>query len=376
MNILACTLLVLDIIYLLICYIFNLKLTNKKIVLILIAIAYPIMILCLNQKPPESFDLYRYFLEMDYIRKLNFEQSIEFIFLKPNFLWFAFERLIALISKNNNVIFLFSIPITIVPFIYILTDVNKNHKLSNRQIVISIVAFFSIINTIHLMSGIRNALAISIFSIGMYMDVFKNKKIGFLFYILSLLFHPMVILVLIFRIFYKLISKIKIKIYIGKYIILFWAFFSKIVLYLLKLMLTVVPIKMLDLYVNKFNVELTLKIGADYRVMIFEFIQILLILILIYRNLKLNKNTDKRILIFYYLCFFIIGSITLFNIFTRTRFIFAYFLPYILCCSNKIKRFSRKNKRYNTIIEHILMIVTLFINIYYVYFMYCNGVFI
>ena len=74
-------------------------------------------------------------------------------------------------------IFVFTIPITIVPFAAILLQMKEKYELTNKQIIISIFSFFSIINVIHLMSGIRNAIAVAIYAIGLNLNLFKQKKI-------------------------------------------------------------------------------------------------------------------------------------------------------------------------------------------------------
>ena len=68
MNLLACLLIFATILYLVYCYIFNKEIKVKHIVLISLSIMSSIIILCLNMEPPESFDIYRHFEEMNYIR--------------------------------------------------------------------------------------------------------------------------------------------------------------------------------------------------------------------------------------------------------------------------------------------------------------------
>lgn len=379
MNLLACLLIFATILYLVYCYIFNKEIKVKYIVLISLSIMSSIIILCLNMEPPESFDIYRHFEEMNYIRGSDLNEFAKFLFSKTIPFWLIFEKIMTLISNNNHVIYLFSIPMTVIPFVYILIDMKKNNKITNRQTVIAFFTYFSIINTIHMMSGIRNALAVSILSIGMYLELFKKKKIGYLFYVIALLMHQMVILVLVFRICSNLLFKIKIKnkIRIGHYLVIMWQIFSKIILSILKFLLSIIPISILVIYTNYLSLELNYKINVDYRIVIPELIQIILLTMMMYMVIKKNEEMDKKILIFYYLGFFIIGSFSMFNIFTRTRFIFAYFSPFILSCWNTVNVESEKRKvQKKNIIEHVLLLNSIYINVFYIYFMYCNGVFI
>lgn len=379
MNLLACLLIFATILYLVYSYIFNKEIKVKHIILISLSIMSSIIILCLNMEPPEAFDIYRHFEEMNYIRGSDLNEFAKFLFSKTIPFWLIFEKIMTLISNNNHVIYLFSIPMTIIPFVYILIDMKKNNKITNRQAVISFFIYFSIINTIHMMSGIRNALAVSILSIGMYLELFKKKKIGYLFYVIALLMHQMVILVLVFRVCSSLLFKIKIKnkIRIGQYLVIMWQIFSKAILGILKFMLSIIPISILVIYTNYLSLELNYKIDVDYRIVIPELIQIILLTVMMHMVIKNNEEVDKRILIFYYLGFFIIGSFSMFNIFTRTRFIFAYFSPFILSCWNTVNVESEKRKvQKKNIIEHVLLLDSIYINVFYIYFMYCNGVFI
>lgn len=378
MNLLACILIFAMILYLVYNFFLKKEISNKKIVLIISVISISIMILCLNMKPPESFDLYRYFLEMDYLRNLDLKTTFTEILARPTKVWTAIQRIATLISKDNHAIFFLSIPITVISYMYILVDLNKNYKLTNRQIVLSIFTFFSIVSTIHLMSGIRNVLAVAIYSIGMYLALFKKKKLGYLFYLVALLIHPMVIMILCFQIISKLLRKIVIgNVKIGQYIILLWQVFSGFIIYVLKVILYIIPIALIELYINKFEMEINYKMTVDYRVLIPELIQIILFTLLMHKTIKNSEKVDNRLLIFYYLGFFIIGSFTMFNIFIRTRFIFAYFLPFILGYKNTTLTDGAQNyaKKIN-IIEYLLLGISIYINVYYIYFMYSNAVFI
>ena len=85
-----------------------------------------------------------------------------------------------------------------------------------------------------------------------------------------------------------------------------------------------------------------------------------------------NLITDSEYKIgkyFYVLLFLIIGSIGMVNIFTRSRFLFAYFLSVIFALKNKYLGLNHQ-------IEHILLFFTIIVNSYYIYYILCNGVFL
>lgn len=185
----------------------------------------------------------------------------------------------------------------------------------------------------------------------------------------------MVIIFLAIELMNKWLYKIKVKIRIGEYIILFWSVFSKILLMILKAVLVILPLSLIEMYVTKLDVELNFSMAFDYRIIIPELIQVILITFLIYRTIKSKKEFNRKLHFFYYLGFFIIGSIMLFSIFTRTRFIFAYFLPFILGSGNGLEK-NQKDKKLIAIVENSLLMISLYSNMFYAYFMYCNGVFI
>lgn len=352
-------------IYLIYCYIFNKNMGTKKTLVILSTISLCILNLCLHLKPPVTFDLARYFSEIDYFRKLNINEVYPIIVSKVNIIFYGLEYLVGTISKSNYTIFMFSLSITLGVYGYILLDSKKEYNLTNRQVILSIFVFFSIISTIHLMSGIRNAMAVSFYALGMYLHSFKNKKWGYIFYLLSILTHSMTIIFFVFEMFTYLFKRVNVM----PLFMLFWSITIRIVIAILSLLLIVLPVSFLKLYVYKISAELTIDFGTDYRILIFEILQVIVFTYLIKRSISKEEKPDNKILMFYYLSYFIIGSIMLINIFTRTRFIFAYFTPFILGYANKNKISNRRG-------ENILFILSILINIYYAYYMYSNGVFI
>lgn len=327
--------------------------------------------------PPESFDLFRYYDELEYYRNLDFVDSFNMIFSRANFLWYFLLRICALFN-NNKIILFFTTTVFLSIMIYILYNIKKRYYLSNRQTAISILAFFSIVNFIHTLSGLRNILAASIFSYGFSLLIFNNKKnikfIGYIIMFISVFIHPMTGIFLVFLLFHNIFSKIK----FFEIVLLFWNKFSNIILFLLKF----IPLPIFNLYIIKFKLEISTSFGNDIRIFIFEIIEILYLLYLLFnlqRKISLvkkdeentsdiEKNEKKFINIFYYLAFFIIGSVELINIFTRCRFLLAYFIPFIFALKNKYL-----NLKYS--FENVMLIVVLFINIYYIYYMMCNGIF-
>lgn len=327
--------------------------------------------------PPESFDLFRYYDELEYYRNLDFVDSFNMIFSRPNFLWYFLLRICALFN-NNKIILFFTTTVFLSIMIYILYNIKKRYYLSNKQTAISILAFFSIVNFIHTLSGLRNILAASIFSYGFSLLIFNNKKsikfIGYIIMFISVFIHPMTGIFLVFLLVHNIFAKIK----YCEIVLLFWNKFSNIILYFLAF----VPLPIFNLYVEKFRLEISTDFGNDIRIFIFEIIEMLYFLYLLFNlqnkvnNIKQNEKSitvdeiceKKYINFFYYLTIFIIGSTGLINIFIRCRFLVAYFIPLIFALKNK-----HLNLKYN--FEFLMLAIVLFINFYYIYYMMCNGIF-
>lgn len=338
----------------------NLKSKTQNIFLGIMFIS--LIVLAFKLEPPESFDLYRHYGDIIYFKT----HSIIEIVSHANFLWYAIIKFFSLFEKFQ----FFSVSILLVSiflFLRILHNLKKETFISNKHTLLIIFTFFSIVNLTHLMSGLRNVLAVSIFSIGI-LQLFSQKKTGYLLIIISLFIHPMVIILFFIYLFYKVIIKHK---YLH-ILLLIWPIFSKIILVILSLF----PLKYFELLYEKLNLELTSNFGTDIRVFIFEIIQILFITYLLYKLRK--KITEENVSVctiekniinyLYLLSLFIIGSVPLINIFIRCRFLIAYLMPVLIHLLNKYLGYNRKADR-------VLLILAYIINLYYIYYMMCNGVF-
>lgn len=313
-----------------------------------------------SEFPIKSFDLYRYYYQMDDLRNATFQSAISFIFEK---MWFGFriiEYIVALISKYNNVIFIITIPLTIGIYAYIFYHIYKTeNSLTKRQIIISIIYFFSIVNPIHLFSGIRNALAVAIFSLGFYQVKIKNKKYGYIFYFLSITIHPMTIILMVLDILMPILRKIK-----YSYVFLLLAFFVfPLITYFMNMLDSIIYIP--SIFIEKANSYVDEENYYNKKILIFEVIQIVIMLIYLH---KINKDgkLDKISTYFYYLCFLDLGFITYSTFFIRIRFLFAYFMPYIFSEKNKVQSDSKYDKN----IETILFIASSIILVHYSLYMY------
>lgn len=369
MSSIVAILIILIALYLIFCYIKDIKLSDKKVTIILTSIVVLITFLCLRLDIPNNFDIYIYKEQINYFSSLNFLNSIKAIFSETNFLWVLLLRLVGLLSNNCKLLYLITIPGTILPFMYILFSLKKKYSISNRQLIICIFFFFAIISAEHLISGIRNSLAISLFSLGMYKDLFNKNRKGYIFYLISFFIHPMIIIPLFFRIMLGLLKNKLNNIRLFTILLLFSEVYSYIAYYLLKFGYSLIPNKFLFLFYTKLETELNQKLALDYRILIFDLLQIITLAIIMYINIKRKKDIDNKYFLYYYISIFVIGSFGMYNFFIRTRFILAFFIPFLF-------RKTDKKEKLMTNLEHALLAISICINIYYYYFMYCNAAFI
>lgn len=307
----------------------------------------------------KTFDLYRYYFQMDDLRNGSFEFAISFIFEK---MWFGFrfvEYIVAMISKYNTSIFIVTIPITVGIYAYILYNSNKEGKLSKKQIVISMLVFFSIINPIHMLSGIRNGLAVSIHALGQYLVKIKNKKYGYIFYFLAVFFHPMIVIFIIIDGLVPLLKKYKYSSVFLLGIVLIYPLIAYGVNFLDKIMyLPTVFIEKINSYLFEANYY-------NKKMLVCECVQVIALFMILYRIKKNNK--DNKIDYFYYVSLLIIGFIPYATFFMRIRFIISYFVPVIFVEKNKLQV---QEDKYDKFIEDILFITSIVQIIYYSVYMY------
>lgn len=350
-------LLVLLFVYLFLRYFISGEFSFKKIKLISITLVILLTLFAFSSYPKgtasfpaKGYDLFRYYFQIENMRDITFSSAKSFIFEKVWFLFRIIEFIVAKVSSYNNLLFFITIPITVGIFLYIVYDINKENRLSKNQIIISIFFFLSIINPLHLFSGIRNALAVSIFALGFYDIKMKNKKIGYIYYLISFLIHPMIIIFIILDIIYPFLKRLKFANVLLLLFIFIFPFLPGIISELNSIIY--IPSFILD-KVSYYSLENNY---YNTKVLMLELIQLLMLFIIIYRAEKTEYN--KNIRWFYYLSFLAISVITQSTYFIRVRFMFTYFLPYIFSISNL---YNINNKRK----EFIMLIISMVIFIYY-----------
>lgn len=304
----------------------------------------------------EADDLYRYYALMDtfqyFINMNDINGIILFIFNGKVPVW-SFMLLILSFFENNTILVYMTTGLIFFIFYYILSKLQEKNKYPFKTIIYFIVCFFSIITPYHIMFTIRNALAISVFALGLYYLEDSKKNIFVLLSILSFFIHNSVIIIIILVIISLYLEKMKVQNLkkLLKIVLLFVPLIIKIVVILLQNINNSIAVKILNL------VPYALKLGPifDWRVLV-GIEAIVFISILIGRKQKIK-------LYIIYILYFILGSFPFFLIVER----YAFFVPYALILSYKPKQLTN-NRLYVLISLVSVGLLLLNINLIHNYF--------
>ena len=158
--------------------------------------------------PPHDYDLYRHHIIVEnYIGKdlTFFISSLKLIDCE------FFPLLISYIISFTKNVDLLQFVITTIGYtiiFYIIHDYRKNTNIDIFTfIIVTLFTFFGF-NALNFISGLWNYIAIILFSLSLYFDYIKkyNKKICYLLYFITLLFHNSMIFPIIILIIYKIFN--------------------------------------------------------------------------------------------------------------------------------------------------------------------------
>ncbi|MBR0480615.1 EpsG family protein [Candidatus Saccharibacteria bacterium] len=183
---------------------------HQKFYLLLISLF--VALFAYGYHPSSTEDLYRHQENLSKYQNYTFDDSIKTMQTKPEQLTLLYE---ILISKLNNpgLLQFFTTKICYFLIFYLLSEYSKRYPGISKAKTIGVWLF--VLSGFHffvIVSNIFYTLALEVFSLGVYVDYEKKKKISWLLYIISPLIHTSAILPLILIIFYKIFkSKISAK---------------------------------------------------------------------------------------------------------------------------------------------------------------------
>ena len=192
----------------------RLKITKVQISVIYIFFALSLAIVAYYMTPPSSWDIVRHSADMDNIRQSRIS-FFDFLFVNNSYIGgygysdlFVFNILRFLVVKISNNNFLIS---AICAFIcysivgYIIVDWQEINGKNSSINALSLLLCFSFMPFIHVVSGLRNALAASILGLAIYLYLYKNKRL-YIFVVLCFIaatIHPAALITIPFVIIAK-----------------------------------------------------------------------------------------------------------------------------------------------------------------------------
>lgn len=197
--------------------------TNYKIAIIIaVVLCISITVLAYQILPIEGKDLYYYYNMLDGLK----EQSLSDVFSNFQYkdtpvtaLWFW------VVAQIGNYNLINSVPamITILCLSYVFIDVIKTKQISVCDTSLTLFFLLGFISFVMLMTSVRYPLSVSLVSLGIYLEIYKDKNVKQVawLYLLAFMIHDGIILLLVVYLLHK-IFKDK---YYAKYALVFIGFF-------------------------------------------------------------------------------------------------------------------------------------------------------
>lgn len=241
--------------------------------------------------------------------------------------------------KNNGFLRLGTTFLFLVLLSFLIVRFQKDANLSNVNAIIGQFLFLLVFNLFYEISGIRNLLAFMIMSVGLYFDLNdKNKKtkiLCFLAYYLAYSIHSSMLPIIIIRIL--LLFKNRIIKLIISFMILTYNVFLTPLLSLFNQLGLVFFVKKANYYIDSQGQNETFTSSIELGLITFIFLLLIACYILCLNNYTQYLSV-KYNRFYYYVILYIIGSISVTQVYFRTIFFLLFLsIPYILLMlSNKI----------------------------------------
>ena len=329
------------------CFLLSTKISYKFMKIINLICCIILSIMAYHLEPLKSLDIYRYYTHIDIAQ----QNGLFFIFNHNDYSTLPVAGLyisIFALLKNK-----FLLPM-VTCFCYyffisnIVIDYSQKNNKSKIGTMIFLILFYTVSNYLGVISGIRNPMAISLFSYVLYKDLIMNSnfKKCLVVYVLLCMFHPSVLIMLIIRLF--LILNRKFDKIICAFLLLWTSLKNLLISFLLKIStneyLVLISKKLIAYDENEANAVANVSL---YTTIYFLFYISCIVLFILYRKCTKREEDDKSILFSRYykysLCF-CIGSITEYHMFVRfsRSALMLLAIPFINIISNK--KISNGNK--------------------------------
>lgn len=312
-------------------FVMHYKISKKSVFLSFFVFALAYGILAYHVEPPNSWDLYRHFAELNRIRSGGLYYLWHVGIYKNQIGSSLLFYLVSFLPNNHFLPFL-SIIIEYSILAYIISDYCEENHLNCRYIFLILILHLGLNDISWTLSTIRQTLAMAFVALAVYLDLVKKKKIGLIFYVFGFVMHPGSIGAILIRLA-LILYKRKIPIHI--LLVMWGAFASKIAFTLIRSSVFAIQYigSMLNEYVFSDHAE-----AGDSRQVVVKLILLLILLIMIWR--RRNFWIDNDYIKFVFLTsVFTLGSIVSGQIFLRYILLLSYLIipiPKLISSNTKI----------------------------------------
>lgn len=204
------------IILLIVSYMFFILIKNrnsniKKTIIIFALLCFSLTVLAYQLVPTKDMDLFRYYEMLETLKGKTLQETFsDFQYNKTPItaVWFW------VVAKSGCYNLINTVPafITILCFGYMLIDSIKTKNNRLCDVSLSILFVLGFVNIVVILTTVRYPLAISLVSLGMYLEIYKGKKVKDVawLYLLGFLIHDAIILSLIVYFAYRIFGDKKI----------------------------------------------------------------------------------------------------------------------------------------------------------------------
>ncbi len=171
-------------------FLFSIKIKRSFLFALLSLFAFAFGLISFHIEPPDGWDLYRHFEELDRIRLGGLYYLFGEGSLYGKQIGSALLYYIVSLQPNNHLLPFLTIVIEYTIYAYIITDYVATNKKTIKTVFACIAIHFALTDITWTISSLRQPLACSLCALGMYVELVKKKKFGFLFYFLGASVHP------------------------------------------------------------------------------------------------------------------------------------------------------------------------------------------
>lgn len=339
--------------------------TRKQLLYTAFIFGLLMAICCSMINPPNEWDLYRHYCEIDKMRVLGAKYAFSYGTYKELYVINFMFYLVSLTKYDGLLVFV-SLMIETIIFCYFMNDQIRSGKIVHAGVfAICFLAFWPTLNIVYAVSGIRNVLAASIGTFALYADVMKKKPkiVTILLYLTAVFIHPFAIVFIVLR----LLVNLK-QVWLSTLIALGWFALYDLIYYLCRM----VPLKLFQVIsVNMYLHENDYSSDIRLTVMYALFVAAIIIMALIDRkhnkfNLSEVELRWNTVALLYGA--FTIGALSNVLYFERAAYGIAFVMLPIVS-----RRMKNKNRLFPSLVLCVYAMIAIMFQVVRMYNVVVNG---